>query len=214
VEPCRFLSHAVLRSGRRGNCPLIRRADEVPIHTRCLAVVVITASCAWNVPCLSRQTSFHQIGPCDEDIELRRGERSIAVQVVRPATSIRRSRTMKHRKNERGFPCWPIREFRERSDGIANSGRQDTLFRRAQAFSGRTVRTVCRIPRIWKFSEARNVRRHCGLSCASKASGSASKIVGAGRALRHAVQPSARAGSVSLKYKAVRGTVGFVGSKA
>src|SRR5437879_2209571 len=36
------------------------------------------------------------------------------------------------------FPPWPIREFRERSDGIHESGREDSIFRGAGAFFGRT----------------------------------------------------------------------------
>ena len=36
------------------------------------------------------------------------------------------------------FPPWPIREFRERSDGIPESGREDSIFRGAGEFFGRT----------------------------------------------------------------------------
>src|SRR5207247_8081053 len=36
------------------------------------------------------------------------------------------------------FPPWPIREFRDRSDGIPESGREDSIFRGAGAFFGRT----------------------------------------------------------------------------
>src|SRR5437867_5959050 len=35
------------------------------------------------------------------------------------------------------FPPWPIREFRDRSDGIPESGREDRRFRGAGAFFGR-----------------------------------------------------------------------------
>ena len=35
------------------------------------------------------------------------------------------------------FPPWPIREFRDRSDGIPESGREDSIFRGAGAFFGR-----------------------------------------------------------------------------
>src|SRR5438445_7319353 len=34
------------------------------------------------------------------------------------------------------FPPWPIREFRDRSDGIPESGRKDSIFRGAGAFFG------------------------------------------------------------------------------
>ena len=34
------------------------------------------------------------------------------------------------------FPPWPIREFRDRSDGIPESGREDSIFRGAGRFSG------------------------------------------------------------------------------
>src|SRR5206468_3508863 len=34
------------------------------------------------------------------------------------------------------FPPWPIREFRDRSDGIPESGREDSIFRGAGAFFG------------------------------------------------------------------------------
>src|SRR2546425_7102202 len=36
------------------------------------------------------------------------------------------------------FPPWPIREFRDRSDGIPESGREDRVVRGARAFFGRT----------------------------------------------------------------------------
>src|SRR5438309_6134701 len=39
------------------------------------------------------------------------------------------------------FPPWPIREFRDRSDGIPESGREDSIFRGAGAFFGRTAKT-------------------------------------------------------------------------
>ena len=35
------------------------------------------------------------------------------------------------------FPPWPIREFRDRSDGIPESEREDSIFRGAGAFFGR-----------------------------------------------------------------------------
>src|SRR5262249_37141793 len=34
------------------------------------------------------------------------------------------------------FPPWPIREFRDRNDGIPESGREDSIFRGAGAFFG------------------------------------------------------------------------------
>ena len=37
------------------------------------------------------------------------------------------------------FPPWPIREFLDRSDGIPESGREDSIFRGAGAFFGRTI---------------------------------------------------------------------------
>src|SRR5947208_12183336 len=36
------------------------------------------------------------------------------------------------------FPPWPIREFRDRSDGIPESGREDSIFRGAGRFFWRT----------------------------------------------------------------------------
>src|SRR2546428_5688445 len=38
------------------------------------------------------------------------------------------------------FPPWPIREFRDRSDGIPESRREDSIFRGAGAFFGRECR--------------------------------------------------------------------------
>ena len=39
-------------------------------------------------------------------------------------------------KSNAVFHPWRIREFRDRSDGIPESGREDTIFRRAGPFSG------------------------------------------------------------------------------
>src|SRR5439155_14709536 len=65
--------------------------------------------------------------------------RGSAARVTPKATTFLKIFT-KHRKNERGFPSWPIREFRDRSDGIPESGREDSIFRGAGAFFGRTDR--------------------------------------------------------------------------
>ena len=49
------------------------------------------------------------------------------------------------------FPPWPIPEFRDRSDGIPESGREDSIFRGAGAFFGRTI------PRSWsRIAQSRN----------------------------------------------------------
>ena len=37
------------------------------------------------------------------------------------------------------FPPWPIREFRDRSDGIPESEREDSIFRGAGRFSGAQI---------------------------------------------------------------------------
>src|SRR5439155_25169423 len=42
------------------------------------------------------------------------------------------------------FPPWPIREFRDRSDGIPESEREDSIFRGAGAFLGRTKERMTR----------------------------------------------------------------------
>ena len=38
------------------------------------------------------------------------------------------------------FPPWPIREFRDRSDGIPEAGREDSIFRGAGRFVWRTTK--------------------------------------------------------------------------
>src|SRR5262249_22356748 len=55
------------------------------------------------------------------------------------------------------FPPWPIREFRDRSDGIPESGREDSIFRGTGAFFGaHKVVSRCRAVRGEKTGH-----RHC-----------------------------------------------------
>ena len=64
------------------------------------------------------------------------------------------------------FHPWPIREFRERSGGIPEFGREDTLFRRAGAFFGRT-------DRLWH-----SLPCHLSIICAGRFSEAAYAVVG------------------------------------
>src|SRR5205823_14813093 len=52
------------------------------------------------------------------------------------AVTLHRGPDPKIGKTNAVFPPWPIREFRDRSDGIPESGREDSIFRGGGAFLG------------------------------------------------------------------------------